>query len=95
MSNIWADVLKKAGYKVTVEPSLGTRDIVVPAIEKGQIDLEPDYAASLLGYLENGKILPAAGRHRHRRPGRPEGARQLRRDGACPPPRRSTRTCSP
>jgi osmoprotectant transport system substrate-binding protein len=60
VSNIWADVLVKAGYKVTVEPSLGTRDIVVPAIEKGQIDLEPDYAASLLGYLEDGKILPAA-----------------------------------
>jgi osmoprotectant transport system substrate-binding protein len=61
VSNIWADVLEKAGYQVTVEPSLGTRDIVVPAIEKGQIDLEPDYAASLLGYLEDGKILPAAG----------------------------------
>ncbi|MGH9917903.1 MAG: glycine betaine ABC transporter substrate-binding protein, partial [Nitrososphaerales archaeon] len=49
VSNIWADVLKKAGYKVTVEPSLGTRSIVVPAIERGQINLEPDYAASLLG----------------------------------------------
>lgn len=61
VSNIWADVLKKAGYNVTVEPALGTRDIVVPAIEKGQIDLEPDYAASLLGYLHNGQILPAAG----------------------------------
>lgn len=54
VSNIWADVLKKAGYQVTVEPSLGTRAIVVPAIEKGQIDLEPDYAASLLGYLHGG-----------------------------------------
>jgi osmoprotectant transport system substrate-binding protein len=61
VSNIWADVLKKAGYNVTVEPALGTRDIVVPAIEKGQIDLEPDYAASLLGYLHNGEVLPAAG----------------------------------
>jgi osmoprotectant transport system substrate-binding protein len=61
VSNIWADVLKKAGYNVTVEPALGTRSIVVPAIEKGQIDLEPDYAASLLGYLHNGEILPAAG----------------------------------
>jgi osmoprotectant transport system substrate-binding protein len=61
VSNIWADVLKKAGYNVTVEPALGTRSIVVPAIEKGQIDLEPDYAASLLGYLHNGNILPAAG----------------------------------
>src|SRR5580698_2638789 len=61
VSNIWADVLQKAGYSVKVEPALGTRSIVVPAIEKGQIDLEPDYAASLLGYLHNGEILPAAG----------------------------------
>jgi osmoprotectant transport system substrate-binding protein len=61
VSNIWADALQKAGYTVKVEPALGTRSIVVPAIEKGQIDLEPDYAASLLGYLHNGAILPAAG----------------------------------
>jgi osmoprotectant transport system substrate-binding protein len=60
VSNIWSDVLTKAGYKVTVEPSLGTRAIVVPAIEKGQINLEPDYAASLLDFLSNGKT-PAAG----------------------------------
>jgi len=54
VSNIWSDVLTKAGYSVTVEPSLGTRAIVVPAIEKGQINIEPDYAASLLDFLNNG-----------------------------------------
>jgi osmoprotectant transport system substrate-binding protein len=54
VSNIWADVLQKAGYQVKVEPALGTRAIVVPAIEKGQINLEPDYAASLLGFLHGG-----------------------------------------
>ena len=59
VQNIWADVLKKAGYSVTVEPALGTRAIVVPAIEKGQINLEPDYAASLLGYLHGGNPQPA------------------------------------
>lgn len=59
VSNIWADVLKKAGYHVTVEPALGTRAIVVPAIEKGQISLEPDYAASLLGFLHGGNPQPA------------------------------------
>jgi osmoprotectant transport system substrate-binding protein len=59
VSNIWADVLKKAGYQVTVEPALGTRAIVVPAIEKGQINLEPDYAASLLGFLHGGTPQPA------------------------------------
>jgi osmoprotectant transport system substrate-binding protein len=60
VANIWADVLTKAGYPVTVEPTLGARAIVVPAIEKGQINLEPDYAASLLAFLNNGKILPAS-----------------------------------
>ena len=59
VSNIWADVLKKAGYPVTVQPALGTRAIVVPAIEKGQISLEPDYAASLLGFLHGGTPQPA------------------------------------
>jgi len=59
VSNIWADVLKKAGYQVTVQPALGTRAIVVPAIEKGQISLEPDYAASLLGFLHGGTPQPA------------------------------------
>ena len=54
VSNIWADVLKKAGYPVTVEPALGTRAIVVPALEKDQINLEPDYATSLLGFLHGG-----------------------------------------
>ncbi len=42
-----------------VEPALGTRAVVVPAIEHGQIDLEPDYAASLLGFLHGGKPQPA------------------------------------
>jgi osmoprotectant transport system substrate-binding protein len=60
VANIWSDVLTKAGYSVTVEPSLGARAIVVSALEKGQINLEPDYAASLLAYLHNGAVLSAA-----------------------------------
>jgi len=58
VSNIWADVLQKAGYSVKVEPALGTRSVVVPALEKGQINLEPDYAASLLGYLHGNPSTP-------------------------------------
>ena len=54
VSNLYGDVLTHAGYKVKVEPALGTRAVVVPALEHGQIDLEPDYAASLLGYLHGG-----------------------------------------
>src|SRR5580698_275819 len=54
VSNIWEDVLQKAGYQVKVEPALGTRAIVVPAIEKGQTNLEPDYAGSLLAFFPGG-----------------------------------------
>ena len=67
---------------MTVEPALGTRAIVVPAIEKGQINLEPDYAASLLGFLHGGNAAASGRQHRHRHPRRPEGARLLRRDRA-------------
>ncbi len=59
VANLYGDVLIHAGYKVKVEPALGTRAVVVPAIEHGQIDLEPDYAASLLGFLHGGKPQPA------------------------------------
>jgi osmoprotectant transport system substrate-binding protein len=60
VSNLYGDVLSHAGYTVTVEPALGTRAVVVPALEQGQLDLEPDYAASLLAFL-NGGVAEAAG----------------------------------
>jgi osmoprotectant transport system substrate-binding protein len=61
VANLYGDVLQHAGYQVKVEPSLGTRSIVVPALEKGQIDLEPDYAGALVNFLAgNNAALPAA-----------------------------------
>jgi osmoprotectant transport system substrate-binding protein len=59
VSNLYGDVLTHAGYTVKVEPALGTRAVVVPALEQGQLDLEPDYAASLLAFLNGGVPLPA------------------------------------
>jgi osmoprotectant transport system substrate-binding protein len=60
VANLYGDVLKKAGYPVTVEPAAGTRAIVVPAIKSGQIDLEADYAGSLVNFLNNGVSTPVA-----------------------------------
>jgi len=60
VANLYGDVLTHAGYPVKVEPALGTRSIVVPALEKGQIDLEADYAGSLVNYLNNGVSTTAA-----------------------------------
>ena len=60
VANLYGDVLQHAGYPVTVEPASGTRAIVVPAIENGQIDLEADYAGSLVNFLNGGTSTPAA-----------------------------------
>ncbi|HWE66593.1 MAG TPA: ABC transporter substrate-binding protein, partial [Acidimicrobiales bacterium] len=60
VANLYGDVLQHAGYPVKVEPALGTRAIVVPALERGQIDLEADYAGSLVNFLNNGVSTPAA-----------------------------------
>jgi osmoprotectant transport system substrate-binding protein len=51
MAEIYGQVLEANGY--TVDRSgfgLGDRPIVAPAIEKGTIDLQPEYIGSRLGY---------------------------------------------
>ncbi|MEU9153980.1 ABC transporter substrate-binding protein [Streptomyces sp. NPDC048417] len=48
---LYAAVLQKAGVKVKVRPNLGTREIVIPALKAGDIDLLPEYQGSLLNYL--------------------------------------------
>ncbi|MFE7172007.1 ABC transporter substrate-binding protein [Streptomyces sp. NPDC057616] len=49
---LYAAVLKQAGVKVTVRPNLGTREIVIPALRSGDIDLLPEYQGALLNYLD-------------------------------------------
>ncbi|MEW1778889.1 ABC transporter substrate-binding protein [Streptomyces sp. NPDC086777] len=48
---LYAAVLEKAGVKVKVRPNLGTREIVIPALKAGDIDLLPEYQGALLNYL--------------------------------------------
>ncbi|MFF8027224.1 ABC transporter substrate-binding protein [Streptomyces sp. NPDC007896] len=49
---LYAGVLGAAGIKTKVRPNLGSREIVVPALEGGDIDLLPEYQGSLLLYLD-------------------------------------------
>jgi osmoprotectant transport system substrate-binding protein len=51
VANLYADVLKHAGAKVTLRANLGTREAVEPALAAGQLDLYPDYAGTLLLFL--------------------------------------------
>ncbi|MEU3979731.1 ABC transporter substrate-binding protein [Streptomyces sp. NPDC026672] len=49
---LYAAVLTAAGVKTKVRPNLGTREIVIPALRGGDIDLLPEYQGALLNYLD-------------------------------------------
>jgi osmoprotectant transport system substrate-binding protein len=52
LAQMYAAVLEKAGVDVTVKPNLGAREVVFPALEKGDIDLLPEYNGSVLSFLD-------------------------------------------
>jgi osmoprotectant transport system substrate-binding protein len=52
LAQMYAAVLEKAGVDVTVRPNLGNREVVFPALEKGEIDLLPEYNGSVLSFLK-------------------------------------------
>ncbi len=55
LAQVYGQTLAHAGYTVSYKTELGTRAVVVPAIQSGQIDVYPGYAASELEYLNKGK----------------------------------------
>ncbi len=50
MAELYAQALEAAGYKVTRNLGLGSRQDRAPAFEAGQVDLVPEYVGSGLGY---------------------------------------------
>ena len=44
--------LEHAGYTVTLKAQLGSREVLYPALQSGEIDIEPDYLQSLIAYLD-------------------------------------------
>src|SRR5207302_778923 len=51
LQELYAQVLEANGYTIERHPRLGTREIVEPALEKGDIDLVPEYMATLEAFL--------------------------------------------
>ncbi|MFK4066175.1 ABC transporter substrate-binding protein [Streptomyces sp. NPDC029674] len=49
---LYAAALEAAGVKTSVRPNLGTREILIPALKGGDIDLLPEYQGALLHYLD-------------------------------------------
>ena len=51
LAEIYAQALAANGYEVSVQPLGGFRDIVLGSFESGDINFTPEYAASMLEYL--------------------------------------------
>jgi len=61
LANVYADVLKKAGYDASVK-ELTNREVVEPALEKGDVQVVPEYLSTLTEFLNakvNGANPPA------------------------------------
>ena len=52
LAQMYAAVLEKAGVKVETRLNLGAREVVFPALEKGEIDLLPEYNGATLSFLD-------------------------------------------
>lgn len=55
VASMYAAVLEDAGYDVERRFHLGSREVVLPALEKGDIDLYPEYVGTALEFLNGGK----------------------------------------
>ncbi|HEX6061350.1 MAG TPA: ABC transporter substrate-binding protein [Candidatus Limnocylindria bacterium] len=51
LGELYAQILEANGYTVTRKFNLGAREIVFPALASGQIDIEADYLATLLAFV--------------------------------------------
>lgn len=54
LSELYAQILESAAYVVSREDASGSREVVFPALQNGDIDILPDYAASALEYVNAG-----------------------------------------
>ena len=52
VAEIYAQVLEDGGYTVERSFSLGQRDVYVPALLNGEVDLFPEYTGNLLQYFD-------------------------------------------
>ncbi|WP_345711750.1 ABC transporter substrate-binding protein [Kineococcus glutinatus] len=50
MQNVYAELLRAKGYTVTIKPA-GERAVYAAALESGDVDVVPEYAASMAEYL--------------------------------------------
>ena len=53
IAEIYAQVLENAGYDVERKFQIGQRDVYMPSLENGEIDVLPEYTGNLLQFLDD------------------------------------------
>jgi osmoprotectant transport system substrate-binding protein len=59
LGEIYAQALTAKGYKVTKKLGIGARPVYITALEKGQLDVVPEYTGNLLRYVTKSQNAPA------------------------------------
>ncbi len=57
LAELYAQALEAGGFRVDRQLALGPRELVMPALQRGLVELVPEYAGSALGFLGG---VPAA-----------------------------------
>jgi osmoprotectant transport system substrate-binding protein len=55
LANVYGGALKGEGYTITYKLNLGNREVVAPALQRGEIDMYPGYAATELEFFNSAK----------------------------------------
>lgn len=56
LAEVYGQRLRRAGFAVDVLAGLGSREVVLPALEQGLVDVVVDYTGSLLDHLGGGEL---------------------------------------
>lgn len=54
LANIYASALRQEGIDVKTRLNLGNREIIIPALQSGELDVVPEYIGALLNYYKGG-----------------------------------------
>jgi osmoprotectant transport system substrate-binding protein len=59
LAELYAQALEAQGFRVVRQLGLGPRELVIPALETGLVELVPEYAGSLLEFVRRGPAPPS------------------------------------
>ena len=51
LAEVYAQTLEARGFRVQRELNVGPRELLIPALQRGLVELVPEYAGSLLGFI--------------------------------------------